>query len=133
MRTAVAACALLFLAACSSSASASPATRSKLPTTAPSAAHYATAAEAVAASCVAFSHFFDDLNALTPHGSQIKLVADAQAVLSPLIHTDATLSGKARKLFNDANTFVMHIGSSDWPTNGTPIDREITDVQEDCA
>ena len=97
------------------------------------AATYATAGEAVQASCAAFDRFFTDLSRLTPHGSQATLINDASAVLQPLIHTDATLTGASRKLFDDATTLLGHVGSSSWPTQGTPIDPQIQAVTDDCS
>lgn len=121
---------------CSSSGGGSPATSPRPSTRAqprPSARSYATTPLAVAASCAAFGRFSVDLNRLTPRGSQITLVADAQEVLAPLLHTYGPLAASAAKLFDDANNFVAHIGSSDWPSNGTPVDPEIQAVAADCA
>lgn len=86
----------------------------------------------MAASCGAFDRFWTDLLQQTPHGNWALLMADSGAVLEPLIHTDATLAGTARKLYNDAVTLVGHVGSMSFPTQGTPLDRQIQAVQDDC-
>lgn len=83
--------------------------------------------------CAAYSQFAADLARLTPHGSQLVLVADAQDVQSPLFDNDVTLDAAGQRLLDDVGTLVEHVESSKWPTVGTPVDPEITDIGRDCA
>lgn len=92
---------------------------------------YSDPAEARADACAFFSRFYEDLMKLTPHGSQVQLLADFGDAHRGIVQ--AAISSGDRALLEDVTDLVGHVGSSDWPADGTPIDPEIIKVQDDCS
>jgi hypothetical protein len=96
--------------------------------------HYTDQTTAIAASCLAFEHFYSDVVRAGPRGTPQQQLVDAVALmLIPLARADpGVLTAKGLQLQTDGKALLARVGSSAWPKHGSTIDPAIVAVQRDC-